>query len=261
MKIALGIEYNGHEFYGWQAQENLPTVQGAIEEALSKIADEKIQVFCAGRTDAGVHASGQVIHFETKATREMRAWTLGTNTHLPSSIAVKWAQEVDDDFHARFSALARRYRYIIYNHSLRPALLTNRVTWFYHQLDEKLMHQAGQRLLGERDFSSFRSAQCESKSPMRNLQELTVIRHDDFVIIDIQANAFLHHMVRNITGTLLQIGTGYKKPDWIVEVLEAKDRRVAAETASAHGLYLSCVIYPERYCLPINRFPVGCFVI
>lgn len=250
MKIALGIEYNGHEFYGWQAQENLLTVQGCLEQALSKIADEPIKVFCAGRTDAGVHAIGQVIHFETQVQRDPRAWTLGVNTHLPPAIAVRWMKMVDDDFHARFSALARRYCYVIYNHSLRPALLANRVTWHYHSLNEKLMQQASTYLIGEHDFSSFRSAQCESKTPMRNVQEIIISRKNDLVFIEIQANAFLHHMVRNIAGVLMQIGSGFNGPEWAKEVLVAKDRKVAAETASPHGLYLIHVSYPEIYDFP-----------
>lgn len=250
MRLAIGVEYNGHDFFGWQAQEKLPTIQGKLEEALTKIADEPIKIFCAGRTDAGVHATGQVVHFDTQSVRNLRAWTLGTNSHLPSSIAVRWVKEVDDEFHARFTAIARRYRYIIYNHSLRSALTATKVTWYYHPLDIATMQTAAAYLIGEHDFSSFRSAQCESTSPMRNMQEILISRQKDFVIIEIQANAFLHHMVRNIVGVLMEIGTGWKSPDWMLEVLNSKDRRVAAETASAHGLYLSKVIYPEKYDFP-----------
>lgn len=250
MRMALGIEYDGHDFYGWQSQGNLLTVQSCLEQALSQIADEKIQVYCAGRTDAGVHATGQVVHFETNAHRDLRAWTLGANSHLPRSVAVTWVKEVDDQFHARFSALSRRYRYIIYNHSIRPAILAHRVTWYYHLLDVVAMENAGQFLLGELDFSSFRSAECESKTPMRNVHFIRVTRHGHFVVIDIQANAFLHHMVRNITGVLMRIGSGKKKPEWAKEVLEAKDRRVAAETAPANGLYLCQVQYPASYSFP-----------
>ncbi len=250
MRIALGIEYDGHDYFGWQAQANVLTVQGCLEKALCTIADETIQVLCAGRTDAGVHATGQVVHFETTADRDWRAWTLGTNSHLPPSIAVTWALKVDDTFHARFSALSRRYRYIIYNHSIRPAISTHRVTWYYHRLDVDVMEKAGNYLLGELDFSSFRSAECESKTPMRNVHFIKVTRHGHFVVIDIQANAFLHHMVRNIAGVLMQIGSGKQKPEWAKAVLEAKDRRKAAETASADGLYLWQVNYPESYALP-----------
>lgn len=251
MKLALGVEYNGSDFYGWQAQANLPTIQGTLEAALTQIADEPIKIFCAGRTDAGVHATGQVIHFETDVTRQLRAWTLGTNTHLPAAIAVRWAQAMEEeDFHARFSAIARRYRYIIYNHSLRPALLASRVTWYYHPLNIQPMQFAAQYLIGEQDFSSFRSAQCESTTPMRNIHEITVSRQGDYVTIEIQANAFLHHMVRNIVGVLLQIGSGWKDPDWMQEVLHSKDRRIAAETAPAQGLYLTKVTYPEKFQVP-----------
>lgn len=250
MKIALGIEYDGHNFSGWQAQENLHTVQGCLEQALSKIADESIKVFCAGRTDAGVHATGQVVHFETEVERDLRAWTLGTNSHLPSQVAVTWSQEVNNEFHARFSALARRYRYVIYNHSMRPAIFDSKVTWYHRALDAKAMEHAGQFLLGELDFSSFRSSSCESKTPMRNVHFIKVTRHGDYVVIDIQANAFLHHMVRNIAGVLMRVGVGMEKPQWVKDVLDARDRRQAAETASPNGLYLCQVDYPANYSFP-----------
>lgn len=250
MRIALGIEYDGHDFFGWQAQARLPTIQGRLQDALSRIADEAIQVFCAGRTDAGVHATGQVVHFETSATRALRAWTMGTNSYLPSSIAVKWAHPVDEAFHARFSALSRRYRYIIDNQSTRPAISAKRVTWHPYPLDETLMNHAAQALIGERDFSSFRSAECESKTPMRNIHFIRVTREGECVVIDIQANAFLHHMVRNIAGVLIRVGSGLKNPEWVKDVLEAKDRRLAAETAPPTGLYLCEVKYPESYEFP-----------
>ncbi len=242
-RFALGIEYDGTNFYGWQSQEKLPTIQGELEKALTQIADEKIQVYCAGRTDAGVHALGQVVHFDTNAERNERAWTLGTNTHLPPSIAVRWVREVAPDFHARFSAISRRYRYLIYNHSLRSAVHAGKATWYYHPLAIEPMQFAATYLLGEQDFSSFRSAQCESTTPMRNIHEITLKRENDFIIIEIQANAFLHHMVRNIVGVLMQIGSGLKKPDWMLELLQAKDRRLAAETAPPDGLYLIKVNY------------------
>jgi len=251
-RIALGIEYDGHEFYGWQAQRGLATIQGSLQEALAKIADEPIQLICAGRTDAGVHATGQVVHFDTQVVRTERAWTLGTNTHLPPTIAVRWAQEVDDQFHARFSAVSRRYCYIIYNSSVRSAILASRATWYYQSLDSETMHRAGQYLLGEHDFSSFRSSECDSKTPMRNVQELSVTRRGDFVILEIQANAFLHHMVRNIAGVLMHIGSGLQSPEWALQVLLAKDRRCAAETAAATGLYLVKVNYPDAYVFPEN---------
>lgn len=250
MKIALGVEYDGHDYHGWQAQKNLATVQGCLEQALSIVADQPILTFCAGRTDAGVHAVGQVVHFVTDAHRPLRAWVFGVNSHLPSSIAVRWAHEVDDDFHARFSATARRYRYVIYNYPSRPALLRSRVTWCFDTLNAERMHHAGQYLLGELDFSSFRSSECESLSPMREVKSLTVQRANDVITIDIEANAFLHHMVRNIVGVLLRVGSGLKKPEWVHEVLMAKDRRQAAETAHASGLYLMKVTYPPHFLLP-----------
>jgi tRNA pseudouridine38-40 synthase len=250
MRIALGIEYDGHEFYGWQSQEALRTVQGCLEEALSKVASENISVFCAGRTDAGVHAAGQVIHFTTNAIRELRAWTMGVNSHLPSSISVRWAQAVEEDFHARFSALSRRYRYIIFNSPIRTAILAARVTWFHYHLDAERMQTGLKFLAGEHDFSSFRSSRCEAKTTVRNILQASVIRQNDFVIIELEANAFLHHMVRNITGVLLRIGTGQLEPEAMQEILAARNRRSACETAPATGLYLSEVRYPEKYALP-----------
>lgn len=243
MRIALALEYDGHPYFGWQRQEHVPTVQRCVEDALSKIANEPVQVFCAGRTDAGVHALEQVIHFDTQAHRDLRAWTHGSNNYLPSSIAVRWAKEVPDDFHARFSASARRYRYLIYNAPLRPAIQTHQVTWFYQPLNEKRMQKAADYLIGEKDFSSFRSSQCESKTPMRNVKEIIVTRNQEWITIEIEANAFLHHMVRNIVGVLVKIGSGFKNPEWMQEVLLAKDRRQAAETAPPQGLYLIKVTY------------------
>lgn len=251
MRIALGIEYNGHGFYGWQTQHGLVTVQSSLEKALSHIANEPIHLFCAGRTDANVHATGQVVHFDTHAKRHIDAWIWGTNAHLPASIVVKWAKHVDYSFHARFSALTRRYRYIIYNNPIRPAILSHRVTWHYYPLDVDRMREAGKYLLGEHDFSSLRSSQCNSKTPMRNIKEFTVTRQGDFVMIEIEANAFLHHMVRNIVGVMFKIGSQYRDPAWIKEVLQAKNRRAAAETAPADGLYLTKVTYPEPYIFPI----------
>ncbi|MDR3491165.1 MAG: tRNA pseudouridine(38-40) synthase TruA [Gammaproteobacteria bacterium] len=253
MRIALGIEYDGRDFSGWQAQIGLRTVQSCLEEALSKIADEPIKLFCAGRTDAGVHATGQVVHFDTNAIRSEKAWILGTNTHLPSSIAVNWALPISDEFHARFSAISRRYRYIIYNNKVRPAILSSRVTWQYRPLQVELMQEAANYFLGEHDFSSFRSTRCEAKSPIRHISLLKITRENDFIFIDIQANAFLHHMVRNIAGLLMKIGSGHEKPSWAAEVLKAKDRRAAADTAAAAGLYLVQVGYPEPYLFPQSR--------
>ncbi len=251
MRIALGIEYDGAEFYGWQAQKGLCTVQGVLQDALAKVANESVFLFCAGRTDAAVHATGQVVHFDTKAKRHIDAWIWGTNSHLPPSVVVKWARHVDFSFHARFKATARRYRYIIYNNPIRPAILQRRATWHYYPLNVDRMREAGACLIGEQDFSSFRSSQCNSRTPMRNVTEFSIERRGDFVVIEIEANAFLHHMVRNIVGSLVKIGAGYKDPEWMREVLLAKNRRVAAETAPPDGLYLTRVRYPEPYIFPV----------
>ncbi len=255
MKIALGIEYDGASFFGWQRQREVASVQQHLEEALSKVANEPIEVFCAGRTDAGVHGTGQVVHFETRAERKLVAWTMGVNANLPKQIAVRWAKEVPDEFHARFTATARRYRYVIYNNEYRPAVLATGVSHYHGELDEKRMHQAGQYLLGENNFSSFRAAQCQSRSPFRHLIHLNVTRINQYIVVDIKANAFVHHMVRNIVGSLLVVGRGEQPPEWIKWVLEQKDRTVAGATAKAGGLYLVDVDYPQHYMLP--RVPLG----
>ncbi len=255
MRIALGIEYYGANYYGWQRQREVNSIQQELETALSKIANHPVEIQCAGRTDAGVNATGQVIHFETTVERQMSAWTLGVNAQLPDDIAVRWAKVVPDDFHARFTATARRYRYVIFNEPLRPAILSKGVSHYYHPLDAEKMHEAGQCLLGERDFTSFRAAQCQSNTPFRNVMALSVHRAGSYIILDIQANAFLHHMVRNITGSLLLVGTGEKDKEWLADVLEAKDRTIAGATAKAEGLYLVDVTYPEHYELP--KLPLG----
>lgn len=252
MRIALGIEYNGHGYYGWQAQRDLTTVQGTLEDALAKVANERVELYCAGRTDAGVHATGQVVHFDTRAKRHIDAWIFGTNSFLPPSIIVRWAKHVDYSFHARFKATARRYRYVIYNNPIRPAILSNRVSWHYYPLDIERMRAAAVHLIGEQDFSSFRSSQCNSNTPMRNVTDFTIMRHGHYVVFEIEANAFLHHMVRNIAGTLMKIGAGFREPIWMREVLDAKSRKVAAETAPADGLYLITVRYPEPYIFPLS---------
>lgn len=253
MRIALGVEYDGHEFYGWQAQEGLIAVQSSIEETLSKIAAEPIKLICAGRTDAGVHATGQVVHFDTTAVRELRAWTYGVNSSIPKTITIRWAQEVGEDFHARFSARSRQYRYIIYNNPGRSAILSSRVTWYQRPLDVERMQQGAAHLIGEHDFSSFRSSRCEAKTPVRTVEFINIIRQENFIIIDIKANAFLHHMVRNIVGMLLRIGSGSLDENVMQEVLVSKDRRAAFETAPATGLYLTQVEYPAPYVFPVTQ--------
>lgn len=247
MRIALVVEYDGSQYHGWQAQTGLHTVQQALENALSHVADSTISVVCAGRTDTGVHATNQVIHFDTEKERTIRAWIHGANSFLPKDVCVKWGKELPDTFHARYSATARRYRYVIYNGAIRPALLRSNVTWQYRQLDHRLMHQAAQSLLGENDFTSFRSVECQSKTPMRNVHNLQVSRSGDLVVIDITANAFLHHMVRNIAGVLIAVGAGKHPVSWVSEVLAAKDRRLGAETAPSYGLYLVQVTYPKEF--------------
>ncbi|AOV96382.1 tRNA pseudouridine(38,39,40) synthase TruA [Edwardsiella hoshinae] len=248
--IALGIEYDGSRYAGWQRQQEVDSVQARLEAALSRVASEPVTVFCAGRTDAGVHATGQVVHFTTHACRQEGAWTMGVNAHLPKDIAVRWVKAVSADFHARFSATARRYRYVIYNHRYRPAVLQSGVTHFYHPLDAERMARAGQALLGENDFSSFRAAQCQSRTPWRNVSHLWVNRYGPYVVVDIKANAFVHHMVRNIVGSLLEVGCGNQPEGWIAELLAARDRTLAAATAKAAGLYLVAVDYPAQFALP-----------
>ncbi|MFD0965769.1 tRNA pseudouridine(38-40) synthase TruA [Seminibacterium arietis] len=253
MKIALGIEYNGESYFGWQRQASVESVQEKLESAVAFVANEECPIFCAGRTDAGVHATGQVVHFDTTAVRLEKAWSFGINANLPNDIAVRWAKIVDDDFHARFSATARRYRYIIYNHKLRPAILASGLTHYHGELDHSLMHQAAQALLGEHDFSSFRAAQCQSNTPWRNIHHLNVFRQGNYIIVDIQANAFVHHMVRNIVGSLLEVGCKNQPIEWISWLLAQKDRTLAAPTAKATGLYLVDVHYPDHFALPKNQ--------
>ncbi|WP_065648817.1 tRNA pseudouridine(38-40) synthase TruA [Pantoea eucrina] len=250
LKLALGIEYDGSRYYGWQRQNEVRSVQEKLEKALAKVANHDVSVFCAGRTDAGVHGTGQVVHFETTSRRADSAWTLGVNANLPDDIAVRWVKAVPESFHARFSATARRYRYVIYNQRLRPAILGNGLTHYYHPLDAEKMQRAGQHLLGENDFTSFRAVQCQSRTPWRNVMHLNVTRQGAFVIVDIKANAFVHHMVRNIVGSLIEVGNGNQPESWIADLLAAKDRTLAAATAKAEGLYLVAVDYPSHFALP-----------
>ncbi|EKE83838.1 tRNA pseudouridine(38-40) synthase TruA [Idiomarina xiamenensis] len=253
MRIALGIEYDGSRYYGWQRQREVISVQEVLEQALSKVADETVNVTCAGRTDAGVHATGQVVHFEVSQARRDAAWTMGVNSNMPADVAVRWACPVSDQFDARFSASARRYRYLIHNSQYRPAILGNGVTHHHRPLDVERMQAAAPALLGENDFSSFRAAQCQSNTPWRCVHHLRVQRYADFIVVDIAANAFLHHMVRNIVGSLMVIGRGEQPVAWLAEVLAAKDRNVAAATAKADGLYLVDVTYPQQFKLPKGR--------
>ncbi len=256
-RIACCIEYDGRPYSGWQLQpqDHVTTVQAEIERALAGVASCPVRVHCAGRTDTGVHASAQIIHFEAPVVRSAKAWVLGSNTHLPESIRVLWAVAVPPDFHARFSAVSRRYRYIISNTRVAPALLQGQVSWQRKPLDVDLMHLEAQSLLGECDFSSFRAASCQSTTAMRNVHHIEVTRRGQMVLIDIQANAFLHHMVRNIAGSLMAVGSGVEGKGWLARLLALQDRKLAADTASPHGLYLVRVAYPTKYTLP--ELPIG----
>ncbi len=245
MRIAACVEYDGSGFCGWQHQEGVRTVQDAVERAFSVVADHPIRAVCAGRTDTGVHATGQVVHFDTTAQRSERSWVLGANSNLPHDVAIVWARPVPDDFHARFSARMRRYRYVILNRWVRSALLRGRTTWFHKPLDEVRMEQGASQLVGEHDFSSFRALACQSKTPIREIHELRVNRSGEFVWIDVVANAFLHHMVRNVAGVLMAVGVGDRSPRWVGELLNARDRTVGGVTAPPDGLYLVQVSYDQ----------------
>ena len=250
MRIAAIVEYNGRTFSGWQRQDQQRTIQDCVEDALSTVADESVAVVVAGRTDAGVHALGQVIHFDTSAQRTAYSWVRGANSNLPEEIALLWAAEVDSGFHARFDATGRHYRYVILNRAIRPTYLAGRVTHEYRTLDVGRMREASQHLIGTHDFTSFRSIECEAKSPVRELRALDVERHGEFVEIHAYANAFLHHMVRNIAGVLIAVGAGEQEPDWAQAVLAAHDRTQGGVTAPASGLYLSEVEYPPSFGIP-----------
>jgi len=251
MRLALGVEYHGGSFCGWQRQKNQTTIQETLENSLSRVADHSVKTICAGRTDTGVHALGQVVHFDTDKNRPRHAWLIGTNTYLPKTISLKWVRVVDEDFHARFSAQARTYQYFIHNVPTHSALTAGNATWYRYSLDVTLMQRAAQYLLGEHDFSSFRSSQCESHSPVRLIEVISVRRLGQFIVIEVTANAFLHHMVRNIVGSLLRVGSGRASVTWMKDILLARDRRIAAETAEPDGLYLYQVRYSNRYDFPL----------
>jgi tRNA pseudouridine38-40 synthase len=258
-RIALAVEYDGTTYSGWQKQASpeLPTVQSAIDTAISQVADAEIASTCAGRTDAGVHATCQVIHFDSPVDRGDKAWTAGVNSLLPDSIRIIWSKSVENEFHARFSAMARQYNYVIYVNKVSSANLSKKVTHVRRALDYEAMELAAQELLGERDFSAFRAAGCQSKSSFRNVEHAHVRLQGPFVVLDIKANAFLQHMVRNIAGALMEVGHGKKSPAWIAELLAAKDRSLAGVTAPADGLYLVAVDYPQKFELPESRqFPL-----
>jgi tRNA pseudouridine38-40 synthase len=252
-RLAIGLEYDGTDFCGWQRQEHAHSIQAAVEAAISRVADEPVIVSAAGRTDAGVHAAGQVAHFDTHAERSPRSWVLGANSNLPPSISVTWAQAVPDRFDARYSAVARTYHYLILNQPARSALHHHRAWWLFGKLDVEAMQAGASLLLGEHDFSAFRAAQCQARTPVRELRRLDVRRAGSFVVIECSANAFLHHMVRNIVGSLVRIGRGEVGPEWLRSVLESRDRRAAGMTAAAQGLFLTCVHYAQDFAIPVAR--------
>ena len=261
-RIAVGIEYDGSTWSGWQAQSGSPTIQAEVQTALSRVLDHEGVVTAAGRTDAGVHARAQVAHFDTGALRSERALVLGVNTHLPAEIALRWARGVPEHFHARYSAQSRTYRYCILNRSARGPLSRSRVAFVHRRLEIEPMRVAAALLLGTHDFSAFRAAECQAKSPVRDLQALRVERRGDFVLLEVRANAFLHHMVRNLAGLLIHVGQGEAPPSLARELLEGRDRRLAPATAPAAGLYLWHVQYPAGFGLPddsdIMPAPTGC---
>ena len=247
MRIALGVEYNGSHFSGWQRQTNAKSVQQTLEQAISKVADAMTFVQAAGRTDTGVHATEQVVHFDCDNTRELKAWIMGVNSYLPNSVSVLWAKHVDEQFHARFSAKSRRYRYVIYQHATRPALLDGLLTWQYANIDLGKMQNAAKHLVGTHDFTSYRAVACQAKDPTRTVYELNLSQRNEFIFMDIRANGFLHHMVRNIAGVLISIGKNEQHEDWTLEVLENCDRTLGGITAPAAGLYFVKVQYDEKY--------------
>lgn len=254
-RIALGIEYKGSRYRGFQRQRaGVPSIQESLETALSKVAGgHPVVLSCAGRTDALVHASGQVVHFDTPVQRSMHAWTMGANMNLPPDISVTWAQEMPSHFDARFSAMARRYRYVIYNDQIRPAHLAEEVTWNHRPLDIELMRAAAKAFVGTHDFSAFRARQCQAKSPIKTIHHLELLEYGRLIVMDVRANAFLHHMVRNFAGVLMTIGAGERPVEWAREVLESRIRRQGGVTAHPYGLYLVEVEYPEEFVLP-KRF-------
>ncbi len=259
-RIALGIQYDGRQWQGWQTQPHRKTVQDTLEAALAKFCQQSVATVCAGRTDSGVHAIEQVVHFDTEAERELFAWVRGLNAFLPATIAVRWAAEVagatqapgaeQDAFHARFSAQARTYHYLIYNHPVRSPLWSGRSGWVFRPLRVEAMQAAAQALIGTHDFSAFRAAECQAHSPVRTMHTITLQRQGELILVTLKANAFLHHMVRNIVGSLIQVGIGNAAEAWVGEVLAARNRDLAAPTFSPDGLYLAKIDYDARWNLP-----------
>jgi tRNA pseudouridine38-40 synthase len=256
-RFAVGVEYAGTAYSGWQRQKHVPSIQQHIEDAITYVADHEVQLVCAGRTDAGVHALEQVAHFESSAQRDHRSWVLGANCRLPRDIRIKWVVAVDGDFHARFSAQARSYRYIILNSMVASALFHGRVCWEFRALDHELMQEAAQVLLGEHDFSAFRAVGCQAKSAIRCIDKIEVSRQGELIYLDVKANAFLYHMVRNIAGSLMAVGKGEQSVEWFSSILSGRDRNLADVTASANGLYFVRAFYPDHFKLPVEtKIPV-----
>lgn len=249
-RMALGVSYDGSSWQGWQTQPDGRTVQDKLESALSQFLAQPVGTICAGRTDTGVHGLGQVVHIDTSVQRRTESWVRGLNALLPDSIAVQWAQEVSDTFHARFSAMSRTYLYLVRNHRVRSPMLHGRAGWVYHSLNLERMTEAARILIGEHDFSCFRSSQCQAASPIRTLQSLEIKQYGDFFLFTFKANAFLHHMVRNLMGALLYVGQGRQEPSWMKALLAQRDRRLAAPTFAPDGLYLAKVDYPPEFGLP-----------
>ncbi|WP_043532435.1 tRNA pseudouridine(38-40) synthase TruA [Litchfieldella xinjiangensis] len=254
-RLAFGVEYDGSAYCGWQRLKHAPSVQAEVERALARVAGQPVTIHCSGRTDSGVHATRQVVHFDPPISRSQKAWVFGANANLPRDIALRWLVPVEEDFHARFLALARRYQYVILNQPSRPVLERANATWCRDPLDVPAMHRAAQALVGEHDFSSFRAGGCQSKTPWRHLHFIEVHRHGPIVVIDVQANAFLHHMIRNIAGALVAVGRGEKGEDYLHHLLEVKDRTLASVTAPGCGLHFVDSIYDSRFALP--REPLG----
>jgi len=250
MRYACGIEYDGHGFLGFQTQIQEPTIQNCLEKAIAKVANHSVRLICSGRTDTGVSATAQVIHFDTTVNRTDYQWIMGINTNLPRGISIIWIKEVSEDFHARFSAIQRSYQYVIFNRWIRPAINRHSQTWEMQPLDENKMHDAAQYLLGEHDFNAFRSSACQSKTPIKTINSISVIRQDNKVVMDVAASGFLHHMIRNIIGTLIPIGRGDKAVESMLEILISRDRTKAGITAPPNGLSFNIVKYPKKFKLP-----------
>lgn len=250
MRFAAIVEYDGTNFSGWQFQDGVRTIQDEVEKAISSVANSSVRIVTAGRTDAGVHATGQVIHFNAEVSRDNNAWLRGINSNLPADVAVHWVSQVADDFHARFDATGRHYHYVILNRRTRPTFLLKKVSWDYRELNVARMQTAAKFLVGEHDFSSFRAVACQAKSPVRDLRLLNVSARGDYIVIHVYANAFLHHMVRNLAGVLMTIGAGEQAPEWAKSVLMAQDRTQGGMTAAPDGLYLTAVEYPKARAIP-----------